>query len=150
MSSCALWYKDGTFFDVETTHVNFFLNHPDLLGFTQEEKEALCVKNSLAADAIFCPEPSEQRDNLVLEVLKRGSIRIRFYGGQTSVQCYDHKDEQCLTQLKKCVADGLGKCFGDFLTVKDTLGWGIDLNNIGWMIALNVIIAFKRRRLWQR
>ena len=38
MSSCALWYKDGAFFDVETTHVNFFLNHPDLLGFTKEEK----------------------------------------------------------------------------------------------------------------
>ena len=132
MSSCALWYKDGTFFDVETTHVNFFLNHPDLLGFTQEEKEALCVKNSLAADAIFCPEPSEQRDNIVLEVLKRGAIRIRFYGGQTSVQCYDYKDEQCFAQLKKCVTDGLGKCFGDFLTVKDTLGWGMDLNNIGW------------------
>lgn len=132
MSSCALWYKNGFFFDVETTHVNFFLNHSDLLGFTQEEKEALCVKNSLAADATFCPEPSEQRDNLVLEVLKRGAIRIRFYSGQTSVQCYDYKDEQCFAQLKKCVADGLGKCFGDFLTVKDTLGWGMDLNNIGW------------------
>ena len=52
---------------------------------------ALCMKNGLAADANFCPEPSEQRDNLVLEVLKRG-----------------------------------------FLTVKDTLGWGMDLNNIGW------------------
>ena len=101
MSSCALWYKDGAFFDVETTHVNFFLNHPDLLGFTKEEKEALCVKNGLAADATFCPEPSEQRDNLVLEVLKRGAIRIRFYGGQTSVQCYDHNDDRCYLQLKK-------------------------------------------------
>ena len=84
MSSCALWYKDGTFFDVETTHVNFFLNHPDLLGFAQEEKEFLCVKN------------------------------------------------------------GLGKCFGDFLTVKDTLGWGMDLNNIGWG---NQIKDFIKQRL---
>ena len=132
MSSCALWYKDGAFFDVETTHVNFFLNHPDLLGFTKKEKEALCVKNGLAADANFCPDPSEQRDNLVLEVLKRGAIRIRFYGGQTSVQCYDHNDDRCYLQLKKCVTDGLGKCFGDFLTVKDTMGWGMDLNSIGW------------------
>ena len=115
MSSCALWYKDGAFFDVETTHVNFFLNHPDVLGFTKKEKEALCVKNGLAADANFCPDPSEQRDNLVLEVLKRGAIRIRFYGGQTSVQCYDHNDDRCYLQLKKCVTDGLGKCFGDFL-----------------------------------
>ena len=103
MSSCALWYKDGTFFDVETTHVNFFLNHPDLLGFTQEEKEALCVKNSLAADATFCPEPSEQRDNIVLEVLKRGAIRIRFYGGQTSVQCYD-QELPCLIHVHICAA----------------------------------------------
>lgn len=125
-------YKDGAFFDVEKTHVNFFLKHPDLLGFTKKEKEVLCVKNGLAADATFCPEPSEQRDNLVLEVLKRGAIRIRFYGGQTSVQCYDHNDDRCYLQLKKCVADGLGKCFGDFLTIKDTLGWGMDLNSIGW------------------
>ena len=93
---------------------------------------ALWYKNGVAADATFCLEPSEQRDNIVLEVLKRGAIRIRFYGGQTSVQCYDHKDDQCFAQLKKCVAEGLGKCFGEFLTVKDTLGWGMDLNNIGW------------------
>ena len=132
MSSCALWYKDGAFFFFVKTHVNFFLKHPDLLGFTKKEKEVLCVKNGLAADATFCPEPSEQRDNLVLEVLKRGAIRIRFYGGQTSVQCYDHNDDRCYLQLKKCVADGLGKCFGDFLTIKDTLGWGMDLNSIGW------------------
>ena len=91
---------------------------------------ALWYKNGVAADATFCLEPSEQRDNIVLEVLKRGAIRIRFYGGQTSVQCYDLKDDQCFLQLKKCVADGLGKCFGDFLTVKDMLGLGMDLNNI--------------------
>ena len=132
MDSNALWYKDGVFYEIETTHVNFFLNHPEILGFTQEEKEALCVKNGLAPDSKSCPEPSVQRDNLVIAVLKRGAIRIRFYGGQTSVQCYDHKDCVSFSQLKKCVAAGLGKCFGEVLTVKDTLGWGMELNNMGW------------------
>ena len=62
MASDAMWYKDGIFYDVKTTHVNFFLNHPDLLGFSQKEKEALCVKNGLAADSTFCSEPSLKRD----------------------------------------------------------------------------------------
>ena len=41
MLSNALWYKDGAFHEIETTHVNFFLSHPDLLCFTQEEKEVM-------------------------------------------------------------------------------------------------------------
>ena len=115
-----------------------------MLGFSQKEKEALCVKNGLAADSTFCPEPSLQRDNLVLAVLKRGAVRIRFYGGQTSVQCYDHNNVLCFTQLKNCVAGGMGKCFGNFLTVKDTLGWGMDLNNIGWGNQIDDFLKEKR------
>jgi hypothetical protein len=136
MASDAMWYKDGIFYNVKTTHVNFFLKHPDLLGFSQKEKEALCVKNGLTADSTFCPEPSVQRDNLVLAVLERGAVRIRFYGGQTSVQCYDHNNSLSFAQLRNCIASGMGKCFGNFLTVKDTLGWGMDLNNIGWGVQI--------------
>ena len=39
MSSSAMWYKNGNFYEVPTTHIDFFLQNPELLGFTQEEKE---------------------------------------------------------------------------------------------------------------
>ena len=33
-----MWYKDGLFYELLDTHVNFFLNNPEKLGFTQNEK----------------------------------------------------------------------------------------------------------------
>ena len=45
MSSSAMWYKNGNFYEVPTTHIDFFLQNPELLGFTQEEKEQLCIEN---------------------------------------------------------------------------------------------------------
>lgn len=31
-----MWYKDGVFYELEDTHVNFFLNHYEILGFSIE------------------------------------------------------------------------------------------------------------------
>lgn len=36
-----MWYKSGKFYELQTTHVNFFLNKPWLLGFSQTEKKTL-------------------------------------------------------------------------------------------------------------
>ena len=127
-----MWYKDGTFYELDDTHVNFFLNNPELLGFTQEEKEQMCIDNGLPPDATECDEGSQQRVDMVMEVLKRGAIRIRFYGGKTSVQCYDHNNKRDMKELKNCILDGLGKCFGSIMTVMDCFGWGEMLNDMGW------------------
>jgi len=40
-----MWYKNGTFYELKTTHVEFFLQNPEKLGFTQEEKERLCIEH---------------------------------------------------------------------------------------------------------
>lgn len=127
-----MWYKDGVFYELEDTHVNFFLNHYELLGFTTEEKKALCLANGLTADATYCEEGNPARTVLVTEALKRGAIRIRFYHGSTTVQCYDKNDSHCYEQLQNCLIDGSNKCFGLSLTVKDVNGWGEDLNSMGW------------------
>ena len=137
----ALWYKNGKFFEVKSTHVNFFLENPRKLGFSVKEKKTLCAQNGLEADTVCCPDPSPMRDAIVLEVLKRGAVRIRFYGAKTSVQCYDRGDKNCLAQLKKCVAKGMDNCFGNFLTVMDTRGWSLDLNNIGYGAQIDDFIA---------
>ncbi len=136
-----MWYKNGTFYELNSTHVEFFLQNPEKLGFTQEEKERLCVENGLSPDATSCSEQSQQRVDLILEVLKRGAIRIRFYGGQTSVQCYDRNNSYDFKQLKNCVIDGLGKCFGESLTVMDTKGWGDNINSYGWGTQIKDFIA---------
>ena len=39
MSSNAMWYKNGNFYEVPTTHIDFFLQNPELLGFTQTRRE---------------------------------------------------------------------------------------------------------------
>ena len=127
-----MWYKDGVFYELEDTHVNFFLNHYEILGFNIEEKEKLCVENGLAADATYCAEDTPARAVLVTEALKRGAIRIRFYGSSTTVQCYKKDDPLSCEQLQNCIIDGSNKCFGPSLTVKDTYGWGENLNNFGW------------------
>ena len=127
-----MWYKDGVFYELEDTHVNFFLNHFEILGFSKEEKAALCVENGLAPDATQCAEDNPARAVLVTEALKRGAIRIRFYRGSTTVQCYSKDDSRSLEQLKNCIIDGSNKCFGPSLTVKDTNGWGENLNSMGW------------------
>lgn len=132
MSTNAMWYKNGIFYNVPTTHINFFLQNYEIFGFSQEEKEKLCMEYGLEPNATECPEPSEARQEMLLDVLKKGAIRIRFYGGRTSVQCYDHNIKSNYRELQNCVIDGLGKVFGDILTVMDTKGWGMSLNNMGW------------------
>ena len=59
-----MWYKDGVFYELEDTHVNFFLNYYEILGFNSDEKEALCVANGLAPDATHC---YEQLQNCVID-----------------------------------------------------------------------------------
>ena len=127
-----MWYKDGVFYELEDTHVNFFLNHYEILGFNIEEKEQLCIENGLAPDAKQCAEDNPARAVLVTEALKRGAIRIRFYRGSTTVQCYYKNDAHCYEQLQNCIIDGSNKCFGTSLTVKDVNGWGENLNSMGW------------------
>ena len=127
-----MWYKDGVFYELDDTHINFFLNNPEKLGFTQKEKEELCVENGLSPDATYVSEKSKSRVDIILEVLKRGAIRIRFYHGQTSVQCYDKNNKKCFEELKNCIIDGYGNCFGNIITVMDTLGWGEQINDMGF------------------
>lgn len=136
-----MWYKDGTFYELDNTHVNFFLRNPELLGFTQEEKEEMCVANGLPADAVECNDSSQQRVDILLEVLKRGAIRIRFYGGKTSVQCYDHNNKKSFRELKNCILDGYGKCFGNIITVMDCFGWGEMINDMGWGTQIKDFVA---------
>ena len=144
-----MWYKNGTFYELDTTHVDFFLQNPEKLGFSQKEKEDICVANGLAPDAIHCDEQSQERVDIILEVLKRGAIRIRFYKGQTSVQCYDKHNSHCFKELKNCIIDGLNKCFGSIITVMDTKGWGANLNSYGWgeQIA-DFIASSKHKQKW--
>ena len=141
-----MWYKNGTFYELDDTHVNFFLQHPEKLGFSQEEKEEMCIANNLPPDATTCDEQSQERVDIVLEVLKRGAIRIRFYGGKTSVQCYDRNNKHCFEQLKNCVIDGYGKCFGNILTVMDTKGWGEMLNDMGWGMQIKDFISSSKHK----
>ena len=103
-----------------------------MLGFDIEEKEKLCVENELAADATYCAEDTPARAVLVTEALKRGAIRIRFYGSSTTIQCYKKDDPLSYEQLQNCIIDGSNKCFGPSLTVKDTYDWGENLNSFGW------------------
>lgn len=130
--STGLWYKDGVFYELEDHHINFFLAHPEILGFTQAEKQQLCIENGLKPDAVFCEEASYARNNILIDVLKRGAVRIRFYKGQTSVQCGSKDISQNLQQLKKCIAAGWEKCFGNVVTVKDTYGWNQLVTDIGY------------------
>lgn len=141
-----MWYKNGTFYELDTTHVDFFLQNPELLGFSVEEKEKMCVDNGLPADAKTVSEESQLRTDILLEVMRRGAIRIRFYGGKTSVQCYDHKNSYCMKELKNCILDGLGKCFGESLTVMDTTGWGDNINSYGWGTQIKDFIASAKKK----
>lgn len=141
MSSSAMWYKNGNFYEVPTTHIDFFLQNPELLGFTQEEKEQLCIENGIPADSTTWLDTSQERTDILLEVLKRGAIRIRFYGGKTSIQCYDHNNKMNYRELQNCIIDGLGKCFGSILTVLDTKGWGEMLNDMGWGMQIKDFIS---------
>ena len=146
MSSSAMWYKNGNFYEVPTTHIDFFLQNPELLGFSQEEKEQLCIDNGIPADSTTWLDTTQERTDILLEVLKRGAIRIRFYGGKTSVQCYDRTNKYCYEQLKNCVIDGYGKCFGNILTVMDTKGWGEMLNDMGWGMQIKDFISSSAHR----
>ena len=136
-----MWYKNGIFYELDDTHVNFLLNYPEKLGFTQTEKEEMCVANGLPPDATECLEGSQERVDMILEVLKRGAIRIRFYGGKTSVQCYDHNNKKCFRELQNCIIDGYGKCFGNIITVMDCFGWGEMINDMGWGTQIKDFIA---------
>ena len=60
MGSIGMWYKDGIFYELENRHINFFLRHPGILGFSEEEKQKLCESNGLPADAIYCDESDSQ------------------------------------------------------------------------------------------
>lgn len=141
-----LWYKDGTFYELDDTHINFFLQNPEKLGFTEKEKEELCIANDLPPDAKTCDEHSNPRVDILLEVLKRGAIRIRFYGGQTSVQCYDRNNKHCYEELQNCVLDGSQKVFGHILTVMDAKGWGEQLNDYGWGTQIKDFLAASLRK----
>lgn len=101
------------------------------LIFNIEEKEQLCRENGLAPDATLCAEDNPARAVIVTKALKRGAIRIRFYRGSTTVQCYDKNDTHCYEQLQNCIINGSNKCFGPFLTVKDINGWYEYLNSMG-------------------
>lgn len=136
-----MWYKDGIFYELQDTHVNFFLNNFDKLGFTKDEKEKMCVENDLSPDAVECTEKSQQRTDIILEVLKRGAIRIRFYGGSTSVQCYKKDNKKCFQELKNCIIDGYNKCFGNIITVMDCFGWGETINDMGWGTQIKDFVA---------
>lgn len=127
-----MWYKDGTFYELEDSHINFFLKNSEILGFTEEEKQELCEKNGLEPDAVFCEELSEARNEILTEVLKRSAIRIRFYRGQTSVQCGSKDNPENFLQLKKCVADGWGKCFGSVVNVMDVYEWNEMVSDMGY------------------
>lgn len=146
MSSSAMWYKDGIFYDVPDTHINFFLQNPELLGFTQQEKKQMCIENGLPPDTTDCQEYTNPRVDILLEVMKRGAIRIRFYGGDTSVQCYSKRNKRCFQELKNCVLDGYGKVFGKMLTVMDTKGWGEYLNDMGWGPQIKDFVAASTKR----
>ena len=111
--------------------VNAMAAHKDY-SFFVDGQEKLCVENGLAADATYCAEDTPARAVLVTEALKRGAIRIRFYGSSTTIQCYKKDDPLSYEQLQNCIIDGSNKCFGPSLTVKDTYGWGENLNNFGW------------------
>ena len=136
-----MWYKDGIFYELQDTHVNFLLKNPGKLGFAQDEKEQMCINNNLPHDATDCAERSRQREVLVLEALKRGAIRIRFYGGSTSVQCYAKDNENCLQELTSCIIDGYNKCFGNIITVMDCFGWSETINDMGWGTQINDFVA---------
>lgn len=146
MSSEGLWYKNGTFYPIRSTHVNFFLQNPELLGFTQKEKEEMCVANGLPPDAKECEEHSQTRVDIMLEVLKRGAIRIRKYNNQFSVQCYDKDNKKSFRELKNCVIDGYKKVFGMMITVMDTKGWGEYLNEFGYGKSIKDFIAASTKK----
>ena len=141
-----MWYKDGTFYELEDTHVDFFLKHPEVLGFTKKEKREICKANGLKPDAVSCPENSEERTDILIDVLKRGAIRIRFYGGQTSVQCWDRNNKKCFRELQNCVQDGYENCFGNVITVMDCKGWGEVINDMGWGTQISDFISQSLRK----
>lgn len=131
MGSIGMWYKDGIFYELENRHINFFLKHPGILGFSEEEKQKLCESNGLPADAIYCDESDPARNMILLEVLKRGAVRIRFYRDRTVVQCGSKENCENLVELKKCLLSGWGKCFGNFVQIMDCNGWYDLVNNKG-------------------
>jgi hypothetical protein len=140
-----MWYKSGKFYELETTHVNFFLQNPRLLGFTKKEKEELCVENGLEPDAKSVPEGDDVREKILLEVLKRGAIRIRLYKSQTSVQCYDKDNKACFKQLKNCVVDGYGDAFWGAIVVMDTKGWQETVSDMGFGVSLEEFIESSKK-----
>ena len=80
MGSIGMWYKDGIFYELENRHINFFLKHPEILGFSEEEKQKLCESNGLPADAIYCDEsdPARNRSESVsIETALLFSVEVR-------------------------------------------------------------------------
>lgn len=141
-----LWYKNGTFYELQTTHVDFFLQKPRLLGFTKKEKEELCAECGLAPGATTCAEGDPAREKILAEVLKKGAIRIRSYRERTSVQCWDRNDKKCWKQLKNCVLDGWDDAFWGTIVAMDCKGWEETVSDLGFGTPVEEFLASSKRK----
>ena len=141
-----MWYKNGTFYELQTTHLDFFLQKPRLLGFTKKEKEELCAECGLPPDAKTCPEGDDAREKILVEVMKKGAIRIRSYKSQTSVQCWDRNDKKCWKQLKNCVLDGWDDAFYGSIVAMDCQGWQETVTDMGFGTSVEEFLASSRRK----
>lgn len=118
------FYYNGNFYDVGKTHIDWFLENYEKLGFTKEEMDRLFAEEGRVFDTNHLAEDDIMRNKLLIEAMKHGAIRIRFYRDRTSIQCYDHTQKKSHDALVNCVIDGNGKIFGMSFTIMDTKGWG--------------------------
>ena len=119
-----MWYYDGKFFEVKTTHANFLIENYDLFGISKQELLEELKMTELPAEI---DDNSDERVGIVTLAMKKGAIRIRFYRDRTSVQCWDIKKNR--KDLVNCLIDGYKKDFGSVLTVMDCHGWGEHLSD---------------------
>ena len=130
-----MWYYNGKFFAVESTHANFLLENYDIFGLTKQDLLDALGTNELPKKI---DDLSQGRVDIVILAMKKGAIRIRFYKDRTSVQCWDINKNR--KQLVNCLIDGLNKVFGDILTVMDCKGWGEQLSAF-WGKSIKQFIA---------
>lgn len=119
-----MWYVNGKFFEVKTTHANFLIENYDLFGISKQELLDELKMTELPTEV---DDMSDERVNIVTLAMKKGAIRIRFYRDRTSVQCWDIKKNR--KDLVNCLIDGYNKVFGPVMTVMDCQGWGEQLSD---------------------